>query len=141
MSPDIEACRLALFALVRLRDTDALRSVALNAQGQPISHHQPVAVAVEITTEEQDRADAMIARLEPVAAPVQRMAGGRPVFGSDLEWARWVLQNPTAATPQDFSGLREKLRRRTFRDLLDMEGVDTAALQGLTEQARGALCA
>jgi HEAT repeat protein len=47
MSPDIEACRLALFALVRLRDTDALRSVALNAQGQPISRWWPVAFALQ----------------------------------------------------------------------------------------------
>lgn len=127
-------------AAVRRLDDKKGRKLA-ELKGSQLLDHQPVAAPVEITTDEQDRADAMIARLEPVAEPVQRMAGGRPVFGSDLEWARWVLEHPTAATPQDFGGLREKLRRRTFRDLLEMEGVDTAALQGLTEQARGALCA
>jgi cyclophilin family peptidyl-prolyl cis-trans isomerase len=47
LGPGIEACRLALFALVRLRDADALRSVALDAQGQPISRWWPVAFALQ----------------------------------------------------------------------------------------------
>lgn len=110
--------------------------------GTRLLDHQPIAAPVEITAEEQQLADAMLARLEPVAeAPAPRVAGGRPIFTSDLEWARWVLEHPTAATPQDGHGLREKLRSRPFRDLLEMEGVDVPALQELTEQLRGVLCA
>ncbi len=44
---EIEACRLALFALVRLRDRDALRTVALDADGQPVSRWWPVAYALQ----------------------------------------------------------------------------------------------
>jgi len=46
-APEVEACRLALFALVRLRDRDALRSVALDATGQPVSRWWPVAYALQ----------------------------------------------------------------------------------------------
>lgn len=47
MTPEIEACRLALFALVRLRQYDALARVALDPQGNPISHWWPVAYALQ----------------------------------------------------------------------------------------------
>ena len=46
-SPEIEGCRLALFALVRLRDYDSLARVALDAQGQPVSTWWPVAFALQ----------------------------------------------------------------------------------------------
>ena len=46
-TPEVEACRLALFALVRLRDFDALARVAQDAQGQPISRWWPVAYALQ----------------------------------------------------------------------------------------------
>jgi cyclophilin family peptidyl-prolyl cis-trans isomerase len=45
--PEIDACRLALFALVRLQDRDALRSIALDATGQPVSRWWPVAYALQ----------------------------------------------------------------------------------------------
>lgn len=104
--------------------------------------YQPAATVVDVSAEEQRLADAMLARLEPAAeAATPRTAGGRPIFTSDLEWARWVLEHPTAATPQDGDGLRQKLRSRPFRDLLEMEGVDVPALHEITEQLRGVLCA
>ncbi len=46
-TPDIEVCRLSLFALVRLRQFDALARVALDEQGQPISRWWPVAYALQ----------------------------------------------------------------------------------------------
>jgi cyclophilin family peptidyl-prolyl cis-trans isomerase/HEAT repeat protein len=46
-SPEIESCRLALFALVRLKQYDALARVALDAQGQPVSQWWPVAYALQ----------------------------------------------------------------------------------------------
>jgi cyclophilin family peptidyl-prolyl cis-trans isomerase/HEAT repeat protein len=46
-SPATEACRLALFSLVRLKNYDALARVALDEQGQPISTWWPVAYALQ----------------------------------------------------------------------------------------------
>src|SRR4029078_12088679 len=46
-SSDVEACRLALFALVRLKQYDALARVALNPQGLPVSRWWPVAYALQ----------------------------------------------------------------------------------------------
>ena len=45
--PEVEACRLALFALVRLRQYDALARVALDARGVPVSSWWPVAFALQ----------------------------------------------------------------------------------------------
>jgi cyclophilin family peptidyl-prolyl cis-trans isomerase/HEAT repeat protein len=46
-SPAIDACRLALLALVPLKNYDALARVALDEQGQPISTWWPVAYALQ----------------------------------------------------------------------------------------------
>ncbi len=46
-TPDADACRLALFALVRLRQYDALARVALDEQGSPVSRWWPVAYALQ----------------------------------------------------------------------------------------------
>jgi cyclophilin family peptidyl-prolyl cis-trans isomerase/HEAT repeat protein len=46
-SPDVELCRLSLYALVRLQNFDALAQVALDGQGQPISSWWPVAYALQ----------------------------------------------------------------------------------------------
>jgi cyclophilin family peptidyl-prolyl cis-trans isomerase/HEAT repeat protein len=46
-TPEIELCRSALFALVRLHDYDALARIALDAQGQPVSRWWPVAFALQ----------------------------------------------------------------------------------------------
>jgi cyclophilin family peptidyl-prolyl cis-trans isomerase/HEAT repeat protein len=46
-SPELDACRLALFALVRLRQYDALASIALGDNGQPVSHWWPIAYALQ----------------------------------------------------------------------------------------------
>ncbi|MEO8483049.1 MAG: HEAT repeat domain-containing protein [Acidobacteriota bacterium] len=44
---EIELCRLSLYALVRLRNYEALASIALDAQGQPVSRWWPVAYALQ----------------------------------------------------------------------------------------------
>jgi len=46
-APEIETCRLSLFALVRLRQYDALVRVALDGQGRPVSRWWPVAYALQ----------------------------------------------------------------------------------------------
>lgn len=106
--------------------------------GPRLLDHQPVEPA-PLTVEESERAEAMIARLERTdeAAAARVSAGGRPIFGSDTEWAAWVLEHPDAATSQDAAGLREKLRSRPFRDLCELQGIDVLALQQITEQLRG----
>jgi O-succinylbenzoate synthase len=45
--PEIDLCRLSLFALVRMRQYDALARVALDAQGRPVSRWWPVAFALQ----------------------------------------------------------------------------------------------
>jgi cyclophilin family peptidyl-prolyl cis-trans isomerase/HEAT repeat protein len=46
-APEIEICRLALFALARLREFDQLAMLALTADGQPVSRWWPVAYALQ----------------------------------------------------------------------------------------------
>lgn len=46
-TPEIEICRVALFALVRLQSYDAVAAIAINAQGQPTSRWWPVAFALQ----------------------------------------------------------------------------------------------
>ncbi len=46
-SPEIEACRLSILALVRLKNYDALARVVLDPQGRPVSPWWPVAFALQ----------------------------------------------------------------------------------------------
>ena len=46
-TPEITMCRLALFALVRLQSYEGIESVALDAQGRPVSRWWPVAYALQ----------------------------------------------------------------------------------------------
>jgi HEAT repeat protein/cyclophilin family peptidyl-prolyl cis-trans isomerase len=46
-TPEIEICRLALFALARLRDYEHLAQIALTPEGQPVSRWWPVAYALQ----------------------------------------------------------------------------------------------
>ena len=45
--PEIDACRLAIFALVRLKSYDGIARLTLDDHGQPISHWWPVAFAFQ----------------------------------------------------------------------------------------------
>lgn len=46
-TPEVELCRLSLFALVRLHQYDQLARVALDAEGRPVSRWWPVAFALQ----------------------------------------------------------------------------------------------
>jgi cyclophilin family peptidyl-prolyl cis-trans isomerase/HEAT repeat protein len=46
-APEVELCRLSLYALVRLQDFDALAQVALDERGQPVSSWWPLAYALQ----------------------------------------------------------------------------------------------
>jgi hypothetical protein len=94
--------------------------------------HQP---AETFTPEILQAAEAEYVRLETKAAATDqvpiRMAGGRPTFADDVSWARWVLENPQDALDEDRSELRRKLRNRSFRMLLEVQGLDVGALSAL----------
>ena len=64
-SGEVEACRLAIIALVRLRQFDSTAKVVLNAQGEPVSHWWPVAFALQRSGDA--RAAAPLARLAAVS--------------------------------------------------------------------------
>ena len=47
ITPQAEAARLGLYALVRLNDFDAVAATALDAKGQPVSNWWPIAYALQ----------------------------------------------------------------------------------------------
>jgi HEAT repeat protein len=47
ITPQAEAARLGLYALVRLNDFDAVAATALDASGQPVSNWWPIAYALQ----------------------------------------------------------------------------------------------
>ena len=66
--PDVEACRLSIVALVRLRQFDALSRVVLDANGAPVSQWWPVAFGL------QRSADAK------AAGPLATLASGPGIY-------------------------------------------------------------
>ena len=60
------------------------------------------------------------------------VAGRRPNFRTDGEYAVWLLANPEKITPQDQANIRDDLlATRTLTDLLQRQGIDLAALAAL----------
>ena len=47
ITPQAEAARLGLYALVRLNDFEAIAAIALDAKGQPVSNWWPIAYALQ----------------------------------------------------------------------------------------------
>ena len=104
--------------------------VMAEAQGAPLTiEHQPVE---PLSLEQEQTADALFARLEK-AEPVPAIAarGERPSFADDLAWAAWIAAHPEHATDHDRALLRERLRTRSFTQLLDFEGIDPRPLLAL----------
>lgn len=111
-----------------------LREIELERRGDGLFlEHAPAAA---ITIEQQAVADAMFAKLEPSnpAEPLIQVDGGRPKFGDDLSWARWLAAHPDRATDGDRMYLGDLLRGNGFRVLLESEGVDIAALLTLVRR-------
>lgn len=80
-APDIESCRLAIFALARLREFAPLARVVLAADGRPVSAWWPVAYALQrVGDARATPALEMLARSPGVysAAFSLRSAGGTP---------------------------------------------------------------
>ncbi len=109
------------------------RQVALAELRPGAIEHQPAEV---ISPEQLQAAEAEYARIEArqaEAVPVFATAPGeRPAgFADDSSWAAWLLANPHLALDEDRALLRHKLRNRTSRELLEMQGLDVGALSAL----------
>ena len=76
---------------------------------------------------------------EPVTITVREplAEGQRPMFSSDTDLARWLIQHPDLVTDNDRNLLRTAMRSRNFLNLLDCEGVDVTTLREVltTEEA------
>lgn len=95
-----------------------------------IDHRPEEALPPEIVT----LAEAEFARIERhqgEEVPAEVLDGERPKFLDDESWARWVLANPDKALPEDRTELRRRLRDRSFKMFLEMQGLDVGALSAL----------
>ena len=99
-----------------------------------VIEHQPT-IPLSLTPDQIEAAEAYAARLEAKAAPAVAAeigpSGQRPTFGDDVSWVRWMLGSPDMITDADRLELRRKAQNRTFRMLLEMHGLDVAAISAL----------
>lgn len=116
-TPEIEVCRLALFALVRLGDYDALARAALDEQGQPVSRWWPVAYALQRIND---------ARAVPALLALSASSGVySPAFalrGLAAAKDRRVVPTATAMAAQQDADVR--LRAAAVRALGQVGGTD-----------------
>src|SRR5579862_2808606 len=84
-TPDVDACRLAIFALVRLRSYDALAAVVLDDAGQPASSWWPVAFALQ-RLHDPKSAPALLtlARVPAVCTPAFAIRGLAAIGNADV---------------------------------------------------------
>lgn len=125
---EVEACRLSILALVRLRQYDALARVVLDGQGRPVSQWWPVAFALQRSGDAR-AADALasLATVSGVYTPAFALRGL-----ASLKDARVVQLALALASRGD---LDVKLRAVAIRTLGQM--ADPRALQPLMTIALG----
>lgn len=107
--------------------------------GRVIDHEAAEPLPFELAAD----ADALFAR---IAAPDPTPAlpapdadpDARPIFADDTSWAQWLVAHPDAATDADRALLNTELRRNDFRTLLELEGVDVAALLSIAARTEKA---
>jgi len=88
-----------------------------------------------LTLETQQRAEAELAKMQKANEPMQKItATGRPIFGDDLSWGKWLSENPTQATRMDVEELSRKLKSDIFRMQMEFEGVPLDALKEIATQ-------
>lgn len=103
----------------RLRRIEEKRTeIIAEAQGEPLQveyeHVQAMAhISLNTEPEPTKKYEAIHAR-----------AGERPMFPDDLEWAKWLAENPSQITDNDRTQLGTRMNERTFRQLLELEGID-----------------
>lgn len=118
----------------KIKRLDAHKDTALAELRAPLLEHQPATPMPEIvsTGPVVDAVAVEIAAEPPKAKPLN--ANGRPLFGTDAEWARWLTTHPDQATADDLDLLRQQLRSRSFRELLDWDGIDVGTLETLLKR-------
>lgn len=112
-----------------------LEEVEAEHRGVAVIEHMP-AETLDMPTLE--RVDRRFAELEAAAAPAPAPVAAapapaledRPHFTSDVEWARWVMANPDAATAADRTLLNRRLTSMSFRLLLGIDDTDSGAAAG-----------
>ena len=140
--PDVESCRLAIFALARLREYEPLARVVLAADGRPVSTWWPVAYALQRVGDERALpALMMLARsagVYPVAFAL-RSIGGSP---EGLELAQRFAMDVSADPRLRAAAIRALGRpgsgaaATTLITLLGTKGLsDTLVLETLTALA------
>jgi cyclophilin family peptidyl-prolyl cis-trans isomerase/HEAT repeat protein len=130
VTPDVERCRLALFALVRLRQFEAVARLVIDPAGQPVSHWWPVAFALQRLADRR-AADALY-----------RLSGTPGVHTAafalrGLAAIKDVRAVPVALTAMTRAGADVRLRVAAARALGQLGATDAvpALLKLLDEQA------
>lgn len=83
--------------------------------------------APSISEDERVLADEMFKQLEADEV-VQETVGGRPVFDNDLQWVKWLHENPEYITEKDRIYLAQCLASQSFKQLLEFEEIDPKQL-------------
>ena len=133
--PVIQQAREKRLAGQLARNDDRRQNILDTAAPSLVIDHQPATPMPMLTPEQTAAAEAEYARLEAKAAPAAEAeaipSGQRPTFGDDVSLVRWLLDNPHMITDADRTELRRKAQNRTFRMLLEMQGLDVGALSAL----------
>ena len=120
-------------ALGRLGRVDIQRAeIMAELDPTTLLEHQP---PVQFTSPDAlaEAAELIEAMAQPVEQPQQFTAEGRPLFGDDMQWVRWLIENPGQMTVQDAEGLRTQMRSPSFRLELEMHGVAATTLETLIQ--------
>ena len=132
--PVIQQARETRLAGQLARNDDRRQNILDTAGPTLTIEHQPT-IPMSLTPDQIEAAEAYAARLEaktaPVAAAEVNPSGQRPNFGDDVSLVRWLLDHPDMITEADRLELRRKAQNRTFRMLLEMQGLDVGALSAL----------
>jgi putative transposase len=113
----------------KLKRLDAHRDTAEAELRAPLLEHQPAMVVPPIPAP------------EPVAVPAGKVPvdpSARPRFADDVEWATWLVRNPSRVTPEDAAQLRIQLRNASFCTLVDWGGIDLPTLHALSTRTEAA---
>ncbi len=110
----------------RLRRVEEKRAeIIAEAKGAPLEIDYQHVETLNVV--EREKADAMLARMENASAPALA-TNGRPIFRDDLEWVRWMIGHTGQVTSHDRKQLATMMNQRTFRQMLELEGLDPRPL-------------
>ena len=127
-APEVELCRLSLYALVRLQDFNALAQIALDDSGQPVSNWWPVAYALQRSGDRR-----AIPALRTLASSSAVYTAGFAVRGLASHQDAQMVSHARALVSN--RNLDTKVRIAAMRLLAGAGGgADVAALTGVLSQ-------